>query len=93
MNDEQLHDVVGGTPGGESYAGALRERMDRLLANDHSTPRDIATLMRSILAARKLDLMDRQIRILEQKLGGTAGTIADLVGEAERRAIERETDG
>jgi hypothetical protein len=70
-------------------SGPLRKRLDLLLADPQSSSREIGTIVRSLLGARKLDLLERQIRIAEQKLGGDAGTLIDLVEEAERRADDR----
>ncbi len=54
-----------------------RERLTEMLARSHGLYRA------DRIAAERWD----------REKGGHAGTIADLVGEAERRANERETDG
>lgn len=62
----------GGREGGEGcqLIPSLRRRLDKLLADPESSPRNIGTLTRALVSAQSLVLIEKQCALADQKLAG-----------------------
>ena len=78
----------GGREGGEGgqLVDALRKRLDRLLANPESSPRNIGTLARALVSAQSLLLLEKRILLADLKLSGKSDAV-DLEEVARTMAV------